>query len=102
MKKKKTIASDSWHMDITYTKQETADVIKKLNREILKQNNWIELLEKKKSLEEQLSTVRVKIINRCIVSACHQRGSCENRITELKKPSPKKAKKKTTPRKNSR
>jgi hypothetical protein len=94
MDKKKTIKSDSWRCNVVYTKEERRDAIKQLNQEIQKQNNWIELLEKKKSLEEQLSAVRVDIIKRCVNSACQQRYRYERRIAELEKPKPKKGKKK--------
>ena len=62
------------------------DEIKALNREIQNQNSCIKLLREKITLEEQLVAVRIKIIKRCVNSACVQRYRCEARISELENP----------------
>lgn len=92
MKKKKTIKSKAWTCEVSYSKQKTED-IKQLRLEIKKEENWIELLEEKKSLEEKLFLVKIKIIKRCIVSACQHKSRCANRIKELKELSQKNGKK---------
>lgn len=71
-KEKKKISKskkDSRHLEITHTKQSTKDVEKQLEQGIERELDWIKLLEEKKSLEEQLSSVRIRIIKRVIIGA---------------------------------
>ena len=94
VKKKKTIKSGKWTCDIVYSQQETEDLIAELKRRIRDYNSWMEVLEEKKSLEEQLPAVRIKIIKRIIDSYLVSRYRCTEKLKELGKPARKTKKKK--------
>ena len=95
--KKKTIKSEAWTCDVMYGVQGTKDLISELKYKIEAEESWRAILYEKKRLEEELSAVRIKIIERGINSSCAIIFQCNEKLKTLEKPISKPKKKRKKP-----